>query len=58
MSKSKSPLAVAYEMGKRAFKKGIFDPPYKPQTVLAKEWQRGFDTAFLHNLKEALHYET
>jgi hypothetical protein len=45
----KNPLTIAYEMGKRAFYKGIFDAPYKEGTVLLKEWQRGFDYSYFEN---------
>jgi len=47
----KKPLQVAYEMGKNAFSRGIFDSPYRQRSILHKEWQRGFDTAFIENAK-------
>ena len=48
-TKEKRPTEVAYEMGKRAFKKGIFDSPYKKTSVLHREWQRGFNFAYFNN---------
>lgn len=45
-SSNKSPLAVAFDMGRRAFYKGFFDSPYKRESMLEKEWQRGFNTAY------------
>lgn len=45
----KNPLVIAFEMGKRAFYKGIFDAPYKEGTVLLKEWQRGFNHSYFDN---------
>lgn len=45
----KNPLQIAFDMGYRAFQRGIFDAPYKDGTVLLKEWHRGFDTAYFHN---------
>jgi hypothetical protein len=46
---AKNQLQVAFEMGHRSFYKGVFDAPYKDGTVLLKEWQRGFDTAYFQN---------
>lgn len=45
-SANKSPLAVAFDMGRRAFYKGFFDSPYKGGSMLEKEWQRGFNTGY------------
>ena len=46
----KNPLQIAFDMGFRAFQRGIFDSPYKEGTVLLKEWHRGFNTAYFTNL--------
>ena len=42
----------------QAFKRGVYDffngnldNPYKPTTLWAKEWQRGFDNGYFRNLK-------
>lgn len=48
----KKPLEKAFDMGFRAFFKGVMESPYKRTSVLHKEWQRGFDTAYLQNMKE------
>jgi hypothetical protein len=48
---AKKPLDRAYEMGLRAFRKGIMDSPYKRTSVLHKEWERGFNTAFLKSAR-------
>jgi len=45
----KKPLQVAFDMGQKAFHRGIFDSPYKDSSFLHKEWKRGFDTSFFHN---------
>lgn len=45
----KNPLTIAFDMGKRAFYKGIFDAPYKEGTVLLKEWHRGFNAGYFEN---------
>lgn len=47
----KKPLEVAFDMGQKAFHRGIFDSPYKESSFLHKEWQRGFDTGFFQNQK-------
>lgn len=48
----KKPLQVAFEMGQRAFVRGIFKSPYKETSFLHKEWKRGFDTGFFSNMKQ------
>jgi hypothetical protein len=50
MAKQETKLKTAYDMGKRAFYRGILFSPYKRASVLNKEWQRGFDTAYFSNL--------
>jgi len=41
----------AYDCGRQAFIKGILDSPYRTRSILHKEWLRGFDAAYLDNLK-------
>lgn len=48
----KTPLQIAFDMGYRAFQRGVFDAPYKEGTVLLKEWHRGFDRGYFDNLKK------
>ena len=45
----KKPLQVAFEMGQKAFHRGIFDSPYKETSFLHKEWKRGFNAGFFYN---------
>jgi len=45
----KQPTEEAFEMGKRAFLKGIFTSPYKKTSVLHREWERGFNSAYFSN---------
>ena len=47
----KKPLEVAFDMGQKAFYRGIFTSPYKESSFLHKEWKRGFDSGFFLNLK-------
>lgn len=47
----KKPLEVAFDMGQKAFYRGIFNSPYKESSFLHKEWKRGFDTGFFQNQK-------
>lgn len=42
----KSPLSIAFDMGRRAFYKNVTDSPYKRESMLEKEWKRGFNTAY------------
>ena len=48
-NQEKSPTKVAFDMGKRAFVKGIFNSPYKKTSVLHREWERGFNSAYFEN---------
>jgi hypothetical protein len=51
MSRKKTnKLNVAYEYGTNCFREGKLDNPYKYGTYMHKEWQRGFDDAFISNL--------
>lgn len=45
----KNPLQIAFDMGYRAFQRGVFEAPYKDGTVLLKEWNRGFNRAYFDN---------
>lgn len=42
-------LHNAFHRGVMAFRQGQFNSPYKPGTLLEKEFLRGFDRAFLEN---------
>lgn len=50
---AKKPLEKAFDMGRNAFRKGIFESPYKKTSVLHKEWERGFNTAYFQNSKRS-----
>ena len=49
----KNKLQVAFEQGKKAFIKGIFESPYSVNSLNHKEWQRGFDSAYLENSRRS-----
>jgi len=40
----------AYKLGYKCFKQGFMDNPYKYGSYYYKEWQRGFDAAYMTNL--------
>lgn len=42
-------LENAFHRGVLAFRQGRFSSPYKPGTLLEKEFMRGFDRAYLDN---------
>jgi hypothetical protein len=45
------PLSVQYKQGTVAFYTGKEHyPPHKEGTMQAKEWQRGYNTAYFENL--------
>jgi hypothetical protein len=49
--KGKNSMNTAYEMGRRSFYDGRFTHPYKKETILAKEWQRGWDRSYFDQQK-------
>ena len=42
-------LKEAYEKGRKAFLQGGVSSPYRQNTLLDKEWTRGFDAEFKRN---------
>jgi hypothetical protein len=51
MTKDRSSLLpFQFKEGYYAFSRGWIKNNYKEGTDKAKEWQRGFDTAYFHNL--------
>ena len=50
----KRPLEVAFDMGQKAFYRGIFNSPYKVTSFLHKEWTRGFNSGFFYNQERLL----
>ena len=57
LSKFDAPLRLQYERGIRSFRKGKVKSPYPLNTMLHREWQRGFNDAFAHNLKKVQKHE-
>jgi hypothetical protein len=49
--KGKNPMVTAFKMGESSFKDGRCNHPYKKDTILAKEWQRGWDRAYFSQQK-------
>lgn len=45
-----APLKIQYQQGYYAFSRGWLGNQYSPETTAGKEWQRGFDAAYFHNL--------
>ena len=45
------PLEKAFNLGQRAFLKGIFSSHYGESSFLNKEWKRGFDKKFIETQK-------
>lgn len=45
----------AYDLGFKCFVRGALDNPYKYGSYMYKEWQRGFDTAYMNNLHGVSH---
>ena len=45
LTKYDAPLRIQFEWGQEAFKKGKVTCPIDPNTMQAREWQRGWDNA-------------
>ena len=67
LSKYDAPLKIQFEWGYEAFKKGrcrkakkgffAADSGMNRNTMQHREWERGFNDAFAHNLKKVQKYE-
>lgn len=44
-------LTRAFNKGIEAFQKGVFTSPFSSGSLNHKEWQRGFDAAYVENQK-------
>ena len=44
-------MGTAFDMGRKSFIAGRFTHPYRKETILAKEWQRGWDRAYFDQQK-------
>ncbi len=56
LSKYDTPLSVQFTYGQEAFKKNKKNP-YNANTMQYREWLRGWNSAFLINLKKVKGYE-
>lgn len=45
-----APLKIQYNQGYYAFSRGWVSNQYPIDSIAGKEWQRGWDTAYFHNL--------
>lgn len=57
LSKYDAPLKIQFSKGYNAFKRGKLNCPYHPNTMQAREWQRGFNKAYFDNLERVLQRE-
>ena len=69
LSKYDAPLRIQYERGYNAFKGKQFvktmkdskiimtENPYNPNTMQAREWSRGFNSAYAKQLEKVQHAE-
>lgn len=57
LSKYDAPLPIQFEKGRSAFYRGILKSPYHPNTMQHREWERGFNVAYLAQFKKVKHYE-
>ena len=57
LSKYDAPLSVQFTFGYEAFKKNKKNP-YDEMTMQYREWLRGWNSAYVNNLKKVKYYET
>lgn len=57
LSKYDAPLKIQYQRGVTDFKRGFVSSPFHPNTMQAREWQRGFNTAYYENLDKVVKNE-
>ena len=57
LSKYDAPLRIQFEWGQEAFKKGRLTCPIDSNTMQAREWHRGWNTAYHENLQKVLQNE-
>jgi len=48
-------LQEAFGLGTNCFTRGKLNNPFKKNSVMYREWQRGFDTAYFNNLQRVVH---
>lgn len=46
------PGTNAFKVGYKAFKQGKLDCPFEENTYFAREWLRGFNTAYFNNKEQ------
>lgn len=49
------PKNNAFILGSQCFSRGKLINPFKENSHMYREWQRGFDNAYFSNLQEVLH---
>ena len=52
LTKYDAPLRIQFEWGQEAFQKGKLTCPIDPNTMQAREWQRGWNDAYYVNLQK------
>jgi hypothetical protein len=52
LSKYDAPLRIQFEWGQEAFKRGKVTCPIDSNTMQAREWHRGWNTAYHVNLQK------
>ena len=57
LGKYDAPLRMQFEKGYKDFKRGRINNPFPEDTMQYREWQRGFDTAYMDQLNRVQEYE-
>ena len=56
LTKYDAPLSVQFKFGQEAFRKNKKNP-YRENTMQYREWLRGWNSAYIINLKKVRNYE-
>ena len=57
LKKYDAPLRIQFEKGVQCFRQCRIKSPYPLNTMQYREWQRGFNSAYMNNLKRVKEYE-
>ena len=57
LGKYDAPLKIQHQRGFKDFYRAKINNPFNSNTMQHREWQRGFNDAFAHNLKKVQKHE-
>jgi len=57
LSKYDAPLRIQFQKGYDSFKRGRIRNPFNPNSMQYREWQRGWNDAYVQKLKKVVNAE-